>query len=124
MTLPKKKSRRIEIEDRAFRWMLSGQRALDDGCEDSGQGRSAFSTATLTVQEDIENPGQVLRAVLQSHDRGPVVYGEALKAAVTPKDVKRLILAALARGWDPNGHGKGSVFKLEGPMALEDYEVI
>ena len=123
MSLPKKKSRRIQIEDRTFRWMLSGLRPLTEGSHEMGNGGSAFQTATFTAQEDIENPGQVMQAVLQSQDRGPEYYGEALKAAITPKDVKRLIFAALTRGWNPNGKN-GGVFKIEGPMTLEDYEVI
>lgn len=122
MTLPKKKSRRIQVGDRFFRWVLKGVRAPDEGAEDFGNGGSAFSITTLTVQEDIENPGRVMQAKLQSHDRGPVYYGEALKAAITPKDVIRLISAALVRGWDP--HERGGAFKLRGPLTLEDYEVI
>ena len=114
MTLPKKKSRRIEIEDRAFRWTLGNHYMVPGGAPD---------VTTFLAHEDIKDHGATLQAKLIVHDRGPAMPDEDLKAAVTPKDAKKLILAALARGWNPNGHEKGT-FKLEGPMALEDYEVV
>lgn len=120
MTLPRKKSRSIEIEGRTFRWMLSGRKPRHAG--------NAYTVATFTAQEDIENPGAVMQAKLQALGRGPFDepdngIEEPLKAAITPRDVTRMILSALIAGWDPNGTRRG-VFKLQGPLVLEDYEVI
>lgn len=114
MTLPKKKSRRIEIEDRAFRWTLGNHYRIPGGAPD---------VTAFLAHEDIKDHGAVLQAKLMVHDRGPVMEDEPLKAAVTPKDVKKLILAALTQGWDPNGKRKGT-FRLQGPISLEDYEVV
>jgi len=115
MTLPRKKSRRIEIEDRAFRWALGNHHKTLPG--------AAPDVVWFLAHEDIKDHGATLQAKLMVHDRGPEMPDEDLKAAVTPKDAKKLILSALTQGWDPNGKQKGT-FKLEGPMALEDYEVI
>lgn len=116
MSLPKKKSRRIDIQGRTFRWALGNHYKILPG--------AAPDVTTFLAHEDIKGHGATLQAKLMVEDRGPEMEDEPLNAAVTPKDAKKLILAALTRGWDPNGHDKGSVFKLQGPMALEDYEVV
>lgn len=90
MAMPKKGTRRIEVDGRAFRWRLPGARFSEDqGLAPGGR------LATLTFQEDTKQPGRVAQVDLRWLDDQSVV----------PEDVQSLVRRALKAGWDPNERG-------------------
>ena len=90
MGMPKKGSRRITVDGRAFRWRLRpGPEPLagDDSDERSG---------TLTFQADCDRPGTVAQTKLWWS------VGESL----VPEAVEVLIRRALKDGWNPDERGQ------------------
>jgi hypothetical protein len=113
MSIPRKKSRRIVVEGRPFRWMLKGRpRYFGDtpGC------------FRFVAQEDVERPGRVLAAWLVSklwtedHD----LFG-CHRASVLPSDAAAIIQRGLQTGWDPVD--RGSSFELNINLDLTEYEI-
>jgi len=111
MGIPKKKSRRIVVDGRAFRWLMRpGCHCYQWDCEDSQHG------ATVTFQADEKRPGRVCQTRLAwSHSCSQ----PHLNGSVTPEIIKQVIQKALKVGWDPDA--KGNAFKLEGAH-IEEFE--
>jgi hypothetical protein len=90
MVMPKKGTRKIEVDGRSFRWRLPPPRWGEDLGLDP-----KLRTATLTIQEDVDRPGRVAQVELE-WDNGQ---------SVVPEDVQSLIRRALKSGWDPTERG-------------------
>lgn len=93
MALAKKGSRRITVDGVLYRWALSP----DDGC-------------MVLVAELAEGSGQRLEAFFQYHDLYEPAEAGALRIvgqrrSVSPGVVRKVILAALAGGWQPAQRG-------------------
>ena len=94
MTLPRKKSRLIEVDSKKYRWLISKR---------SG-------TINLSI-EVAEHSGQLLQICFEPHDsykRGTDNQWERVKqgVSVTPKLVNQIIQHGLVNGWHPNETGK------------------
>lgn len=112
MGIAKKGSRRITVNDVPYRWVLSP----DDG------------TMELIV-ELADEPGQRLEAVFLYHDlyepngAGNLsIVGQ--RRSVSPGVVRKIIIAALTRGWQPSQRGLRS-FRMHDadqvvPLAKQD----
>lgn len=89
MTLPKKKSRNIEIDSVKYRWLISKHNDV----------------LHLSVETE-ENPQQLLQAFFEPHDAYEKENYHWLKisqgVSITPKLVKNVVKHALANGWQPN----------------------
>jgi hypothetical protein len=113
--LPKKKSRSIIIDGRKFRWILSGK---------NPQGGSPV-IINLSIQEDLEKPGQTLQCVLKAtktfkaQDYHFDEY-EYCSASVIPSDIEKVIKVGLASGWTP---AKGSGTFHPGNLILSQYTI-
>lgn len=103
MGIPKKKSRRIEVDGRAFRWLMRpGCHCYEDCDKTHG--------ATVTFQADEERPGRVCQTFLTwSYPDG----------SVTPEIIRQVIRKALKVGWNPSE--RGNAFQLEGAN-IEEFE--
>lgn len=100
MTIPKKNSRSITIDDQQYRWVVSVRDNLLN-----------------LVVEATDDPGQRLQAYFQCRDL--YVRGEsgdwtyvAQKQSIRPSHVRRVVKAALKQGWQPNKKG--------GPFIVRD----
>lgn len=82
MGLAKRGSRKIEVDGRVFRWVLS---------PDSGY--------AVVVVEQYDEPGQRLEAYTK--------YGSTvgLSRPVTPRSVAGVIRLAIVKGWQPTARG-------------------
>ncbi|VEP14047.1 conserved hypothetical protein [Hyella patelloides LEGE 07179] len=94
MTLPKKKSRNIEIDGTKYRWLTSKRN----------------DTIFLSIETQ-ENPQQLLQAFFEPHNS----YTKNLEnkwqkikqgVSITPKLVRQVITHGLANGWKPNNNSK------------------
>ena len=93
MSLPTKRSRRIEVEDVAYRWLST----------------SRSGVLHLTVQLD-GGEGQKLQAYFEPHRRYTQQKGGrwervSQSRSISPKVVKQVILHALKNGWRPREVG-------------------
>ncbi len=111
--IPRTKSRSIVVGGRTFRWLTKGGKSRYRG--DSNE------SITVIVQEEAERPGVPLRSTLLSKAwlanpdyADDNAFGH--KAAVTPADVRSLIEAGLASGWEPSA--RGTTFAFNGPLDL------
>lgn len=88
MTLPKKGSRAITVDNVSYRWMVTG----NDGVID-----------VIIEQQDMK--GQKLLSCFMYHNTSE---GKDVpqKRQITPEAIKKLILYALDSGWEPNVQGK------------------
>lgn len=98
MTLSKKKSRSITVDNIEYRWAIA-----------------PFSHKIILVVELAQTKGQKLEVkVLSDIDsfwvEFPNVQDFNLKV-VTPKDVSRIIQQALLKGWKPNEKGRSLRFE-------------
>jgi len=104
------------VEGQNYLWRLRGRRRFLG---------NAYPHPTLSVQIVGASPGRVLQCSLKEKQfdghEADMDCGEVCQAAVTPKDVAKVILHARAAGWDPKV--KGAPFKLAGPLDLKDYTV-
>jgi hypothetical protein len=94
MTLPRKKSRTLSVDDAQYRWLVSSHNGV----------------IHLTVESD-QVSGQILQAYLEPHDRfkqeaDGIWHRCSQGRAVTPDVVKRLIRHGLTNGWQPLTTGK------------------
>jgi hypothetical protein len=101
MALPRKKTRRMTVEGIAYHWIA----APNDGY------------ITLVV-ECADAPGQRLEACFKYHDiLLPVGEGAfrvvGQRRSVSPGAVRRIIQAALGRGWQPSLRGQASFHVLD-----------
>jgi hypothetical protein len=92
MGIPKKKSRKLEVDGAGFRFMIKDGPATQDPLD---------REIVLTVQEDSETPGRVLHVALP--------YGYA----VGPEAIRKLVRQGLSAGWAPTERG--------GPFNLESF---
>jgi hypothetical protein len=106
MAMPRKGSRKITIDGRSFRW-----RAWYADCWQDGY----CIPLRLVVELDAPPYGQRLRAAFR-WDGSEIVCPD--EQAVTPGVVRRIIEAALQRGWRPGERGL-SPFELDGQPFLD-----
>jgi hypothetical protein len=108
MGMPRKGSRKVEVDGDTFLWRISG----DSYSRRWHSGLSPVSLL-LTCQRDEERPGRVLQASLIS--RNPPAddpdYAPGHRATLYPADVRQIIAHAVSKGWDPSG--RGAAFELE-----------
>jgi hypothetical protein len=97
MTIPKKGSRRIIVDNKVDRWMVTGNDMVID---------------FIVELEDIK--GQKLLAGFDYHNEkdGKII---AQKRKITPKLINRLILYVLKLGWEPSVQGRAD-FKVDGEV--------
>lgn len=98
MTLPRKKSHAITVDEKHYRWMVSHTQGY----------------LNLTVEEE-EVPGQILQVHFHPHDmylkKTDGKWERSRQGlAITPKTVNRLVKHAKINGWEPEG--KKGVFRL------------
>jgi len=115
--LPKKKSRPITVDGRKFRWLLSGRNRY--------KGKAPVAV-TISIQEDLEHPGQTLQCTALSNELFEAPYQSEVerygvcKTSIIPSDIEKIIRAGLTRGWNPaEGHG----IIHPGSLNLEQYIV-
>jgi hypothetical protein len=101
MTLPRKGSRSVAVDGRMFRWMLSDPRKR----EVEGDPMRTRCLATLTVQEDVEEPGHVLQHELSWLEHN----------SVTPEVVRTVVRRAMDAGWNPSSK---SAFRLNNQRVI------
>lgn len=116
--MPRRKSRRLEIDGETFLWRMDRKTRY--------RGDAPLATR-VTVQRDDPRPGRVAQFVLRSKriredcDEGDYQH----RATLGPGDVRRLVLYALERGWNPAV--SGPAFKVDpdtASPALGHYEVV
>lgn len=90
MTIPRKKSRPIEVDGRKFRFLIKPARARGEDL-------------SVTVQEEAVQPGRVLQ----------FTWPEG--CSIFPEDVKVAIRDGLKLGWAPSA--KGPAFRFGHPKA-------
>lgn len=115
MGMPRKKSRKVEVEGAVYLWRMRTKTQY--------VGDSPLAT-TLTIQRDDERPGRVCQVRLRSKNiRDEMEEGDYLhRATLHPQDVRDVISRALKRGWDPSE--RGIAFDLPGQIELTDYEQV
>ena len=108
--LPRKKSRPIEVEGSKYRYLIRGKNRY------IGRAPGAVS---ISIQEDVENPGQTLQCIAVSSmaDASEDENGDCT-TSIYPSDIEKIIRTGLERGWDPRD-GQGS-FAL-GDIKLKEY---
>lgn len=116
--IPTKKSRHIVVDGKSYRWMLKGKSRF--------MGSSAYALC-LTVQEEVDRPGDVLQAVLVDNSGitdNDISNGVASqrKASLTPADVIVVIQQAIRAGWVPNEH-TGATYGVYGDLMLKDFKI-
>lgn len=84
MGIPRKKSRRVDVDGKPFRYLVK---------ETHIAGHRDQKELSVTVQEDVEEPGNVLQW------RWP--YG----CGVTAEDVRAGVRTAIQQGWVPSARG-------------------
>lgn len=121
MSIPRKKSRGIEVNGTQYRWMLKSGSS-------GGYPRLIGNTApvlTLTAQIDDPKPGKVMQATLISKkwrtlDEYEREHGTH-KASLTPASVARVIAYARSAGWYPME--RGAAFEVPGPLDLIEWGI-
>ena len=94
MTLPKKNSRSITVDDTRYRWLVSMHQYV----------------LNLTIEADDE-PGQTLQAFFEPHDQfkrksdGKWSFHRQGRS-LTPCDVSKIIRYGLANDWQPQSTGR------------------
>ena len=105
MTIPRKGSRRIEVDGVAYRWTIRPKPSYLQALSEAGG---------LTVAVELaDGPGTVLVASFQRSR--PDNWLNAPSAAVTPKHVAEVIREALAAGWVPHSTGGAFLHEVRGP---------
>lgn len=112
MARPKKNTRPIVIDGRNFRYKIEGRNRYI--------GR-APGAVTISVYEDSDRPGTILRCVAVSSqcDEAEEECGYC-NTSITPIDIEKIIRTGLARGWDPTT-GTGTFDP--GSITLQQYKV-
>ena len=114
--IPRRKSRKIVIGEKAYRWLIKPAHERYRG--------DAATFLTFVAQEDAERPGDPLVTDFTSNNCTEMTL-EGLashKATFGPRDAATVIAKALAVGWLPSA-SKGKVFVLTEPLALKDYSL-
>jgi hypothetical protein len=121
MGMPRKGSRKVEVDGATFLWRVRG-----DSYSRQWLGTSPV-VLTLTCQRDDEKPGRVMQATLKSLNppEDTPDYAPGHRATLHPADVEQIITHALSKGWDPAE--RGGAFELE-PRAHQPrpaaYEIV
>jgi len=112
--IPKRKSRKIVVDGKPFRWILKGGRIRYLG--------DSYRAVDLIVQEEAGKPGDPMVALFVSiHLTEAMEEGyERHHAAFTPGDTAKAIKYALAHGWQPSV-STGHAFTPKGDLLLKDY---
>ena len=100
MTIPKKGSRTIIVDDTTYRWMVTGNDMVID-----------------VIIEEEDAKGQKLLSGFDYHNETPERKITAQKRKVTPEVIKKLILHALESGWEPSAQGKPD-FAVNGELVV------
>lgn len=95
MGIPRKGSRRVDVDGKEFRYLVR-----EDGSAYDEENNPHPESVLVTVQEDDDRPGRVLQW------KWP--YG----ASVMPEDIRGAVRLAMERGWVPSERG--------GPFLLGD----
>ncbi len=118
MGMPRKGSRKIEVNGEQFLWRVGGSTRYT---------KETPVILRLTCQRDEERPGRVMQATLRSIveiDDYLLEHGQH-RATLHPGEVSQIIAHALSKGWDPAE--RGSAFQLsprhKQPLP-EQYEII
>lgn len=101
MGIPRKGSRRVEVDGKPYRYLVRQDGALvDHDAEDPSMSymKPQREFLLVTVQEETEEPGNVLQ------------WRSPNSVTVAAEDVKTGIQTALQRGWNPSK--RGGVFRL------------
>ena len=97
MTIPRKKSRPLRVEGKKYRWMVSSGQAYD----------KRLTVESISARKFLQ-VGIRPRAVCNSDGEGIYWDGdEPPKAALTPGEVKAIIVEALRQGWPEGGDLRG-----------------
>lgn len=94
MTLPRKKSRTLTVDDTKYRWLVSMHQGV----------------IHVTVESD-DDPGQLLQSFFEPHDQfkrktdGNWSFHRQGRS-ITPDVVGRIIRHGLANGWEPSSKGQ------------------
>jgi hypothetical protein len=104
MSIPRKGSRTLSVDDRRYRWYVRHKPTYVQGAFEAPM-RVAIERAEAT-------PGSVLLVDLRVSR--PDNWIGPHQTALTPAIVRRIITLALRDGWDPDGHG--SAFQYEYPL--------
>lgn len=112
MGIPRKKSRPLMVEGNAYRWMRKGRSDL------RGDAPAAHS---VTVQHEAGGPVLQFELVAQGPNLYDPTHGmrdlSAAQRGLTPALVARVVEAALADGWQPQGP-PGAPHRYLGPLDL------
>ena len=109
MGMPRKGSRKVELEGVSYLWRVKRIEDLLDGTP----------RIRLTVQRDEERPGRVMQTELTSIRHRPAFTGRRAGvwvdekeqlSALTSEDVRLVITHALKNGWNPGERGAAFVF--------------
>ena len=92
--LSRKKSRRIVVDGRPYRWILRGFH--EPWPEEWMEPRPYPRSGTVTVQADCERPGRVCQFGVHGDDSD----------SITPGNVEQFIQEMVRSGWDPDEPGK------------------
>jgi len=115
MGIPRKDSRKIEVEGETYLWRMSKK---------TRYGGDSPGATTLTIQRDDARPGCVCQVLLRSKNLDPNMEEGQYQhtASLKPQDVKDVISRARTRGWDPSV--RGPAFTLPGQIGLAEYEQV
>lgn len=116
MGVPRKGSRRLNLDGVVYRWCVRGNH---------GRSRGASPVRlTLTCQRDVERPGRPLQVVLvgKSVASAPPDEGRTTVVPLGPRDVRSILAYALRAGWDPME--AGAPFSLRGAPDLDHFVVV
>jgi hypothetical protein len=95
MSLPKKKSRRIVIENETYRWIVSQDAGYISVTAQTEAGVGAKLEALLSHNSPI----------LSENNSPKVTYGGITDYIVTPGTIAQIISWALENGWQPKADG-------------------
>lgn len=90
MGIPKKGSRRIEVEGKHYRYLIK---------ETNIDGHKDQKELSVTIQENVDKPGNVLQ------------FRAGYGCAILKPDVALNIRSALKTGWNPSARGSAIVKK-------------
>ena len=93
MSLARKGSRRIVVDEAAYRWVVRRKPTYtqEQGC-------------AMSYGVELEDAGGAVLVVQTDHAH-PLNFMKEPSKAVLPSDVERAIRLALARGWEPGAPG-------------------
>ena len=94
MAIGRRHSRRIVVDDRAYRWRLRSRPSY---------GQALCETPCTYAVEDYDRPGKAL--VVTTNQPHPSNWLNRPASPALPGEVARTIRLAVEHGWDPSGNG-------------------